>query len=113
MPLHDMMAKAGQPLKFGELSGDLEGRRRRWQGQAGCVAGALFHPGAVLQQECLPQGQADPEQPPKTWFEMQGILDKLQDAGYTCPYTTSWPVWVHVDNVSAVSGVPARPTRGS
>jgi len=43
---------------------------------------------------------------------MQGMLDKLQDAGYACPYTTSWPVWVHVDNVSAISGVPATTDKG-
>ena len=54
----------------------------------------------------------DPEQAPKTWFEMQGMLDKLQDAGYACPYTSSWPVWVHIDNVSAVSGLPAVTDKG-
>jgi sn-glycerol 3-phosphate transport system substrate-binding protein len=43
---------------------------------------------------------------------MQGMLDKLQDAGYACPYTSSWPVWVHVDNVSAISGVPAATDKG-
>ena len=43
---------------------------------------------------------------------MQGMLDKLQEAGYSCPYTTSWPVWVHVDNVSAISGVPAMSDKG-
>jgi len=44
---------------------------------------------------------------------MQGMLDKLQEVGgYDCPYTTSWPVWVHVDNVSAVSGLPATTDKG-
>jgi sn-glycerol 3-phosphate transport system substrate-binding protein len=54
----------------------------------------------------------DPERPPVTWFEMQGVLDKLQGAGYACPYTSSWPVWVHLDNVSALSGVPASTDKG-
>ena len=58
------------------------------------------------------KAKLDPEQPPKTWFEMQGMLDKLQEAGYACPYTTSWPVWVHIDNVSALSGVPAVGDKG-
>ena len=58
------------------------------------------------------KAKLDPEQAPKTWLEMQGMLDKLQDAGYSCPYTSSWPVWVHVDNVSAISGVPAMTEKG-
>ena len=63
-------------------------------------------------KNALRKAKLDPEQPPKTWFEMQGMLDKLQDAGYQCPYTSSWPVWVHVDNVSAISGVPATSDKG-
>ena len=55
----------------------------------------------------------DPETPPKTWFEMQGVLDKLQAAGYDCPYSSSWPSWVHLDNVSAVSGTPAIDSKGN
>jgi sn-glycerol 3-phosphate transport system substrate-binding protein len=31
------------------------------------------------------KAKLDPEQPPKTWFEMQGMLDKLQDAGLRLP----------------------------
>ena len=27
------------------------------------------------------KAKLDPDQPPKTWFEMQGMLDKLQEAG--------------------------------
>jgi sn-glycerol 3-phosphate transport system substrate-binding protein len=63
-------------------------------------------------KNALRKAKLDPEQPPKTWFEMQGMLDKLQDAGYACPYTSSWPVWVHVDNVSAISGAPAVSDKG-
>jgi sn-glycerol 3-phosphate transport system substrate-binding protein len=44
---------------------------------------------------------------------MQGMLDKIQEAGYTCPYTTSWPVWVHIDNMSAISGLPAISEKGT
>jgi len=107
MPLADMMAKAGQPLNVGELSPELKASATDSKGKL--VALPLIYSTPVLfyNKNAFRKAKLDPDQPPKTWFEMQGVLDKLQDAGYTCPYTTSWPVWVHVDNVSSVSGVPA------
>ena len=113
IPLQDMMAKAGQPLKVADLSADL--KAGVVDGKGRLVALPLIYSTPVLfyNKNALRKAKLDPEQAPKTWFEMQGILDKLQDAGYTCPYTTSWPVWVHVDNVSAVSGVPAVTGKGA
>jgi hypothetical protein len=36
--------------------------------------------------------------PPKTWYEMAGVLGALADAGQACAYTTSWPAWVMMEN---------------
>lgn len=43
----------------------------------------------------------DPEKPPKTWYELQPALIKLQEADIDCPYTTSWQSWIHLENTSA------------
>lgn len=112
VPLHAMMAKAGQPLKFGELSGDLKAGVVDAKGKVVALPVLYSTPVLFYNKNAFRKAKLDPEQPPKTWFEMQGMLDKLQDAGYACPYTSSWPVWVHVDNVSAVSGVPAMSEKG-
>uniref|UniRef100_Q47AU5 sn-glycerol-3-phosphate-binding periplasmic protein UgpB n=1 Tax=Dechloromonas aromatica (strain RCB) TaxID=159087 RepID=Q47AU5_DECAR len=113
VPLYEMMTKAGQPLQVGELSADLKSGAVDAKGRL--VALPLIYSTPVLfyNKNAFRKAKLDPEQPPKTWFEMQGVLDKLQDAGYTCPYTSSWPVWVHIDNVSAVSGVPAVSDKGT
>ena len=113
VPLYQMMAKAGQPLQVSDLSPDLKAGAVDAKGRL--VALPLIYSTPVLfyNKNALRKAKLDPEQPPKTWFEMQGMLDKLQDAGYTCPYTSSWPVWVHIDNVSAVSGVPAVTEKGA
>ncbi|UCV04731.1 extracellular solute-binding protein [Dechloromonas denitrificans] len=112
IPLADMMAKAKQPLNVGELSADLKATVVNAKGKL--VALPLIYSTPVLfyNKNAFRKAKLDPEQPPKTWFEMQGVLDKLQDAGYACPYTSSWPVWVHVDNVSAISGSPATGDKG-
>ncbi len=112
VPLHAMMAKAGQPLKFGELSGDLKAGVVDAKGKVVALPVLYSTPVLFYNKNAFRKAKLNPDQPPKTWFEMQGMLDKLQDAGYACPYTSSWPVWVHVDNVSAVSGVPAATDKG-
>lgn len=112
VPLYDMMAKAGQPLKVSELSSDLKAGVVDAKGRLVALPLVYSTPVLFFNKNALRKAQLDPEQPPKTWFEMQGMLDKLQDAGYACPYTSSWPVWVHIDNVSALSGVPAMSEKG-
>jgi sn-glycerol 3-phosphate transport system substrate-binding protein len=42
----------------------------------------------------------DPETPPKTWYEMPKAMGALVKAGYDCVFTTVWPSWVQVENMS-------------
>ena len=112
IPLHDMMAKAGQPLNVGELSNDLKAGVIDGKGKLVALPLVYSTPVLFYNKNAFRKAKLDPDQPPKTWFEMQGMLDKLQDAGYACPYTSSWPVWVHIDNASAISGVPAMSEKG-
>jgi sn-glycerol 3-phosphate transport system substrate-binding protein len=112
VPLHEMMSKAGEPLNLGELSGDLKAGVVDAKGKLVALPVLYSTPVLFYNKNAFRKAKLDPEQPPKTWFEMQGMLDKLQDAGYACPYTSSWPVWVHVDNVSAISGAPAMSDKG-
>ncbi len=44
----------------------------------------------------------DPNQPPKTWPELADMTKKIVDAGgATCGFTTGWPSWVQIENMSA------------
>jgi len=107
VPLHEMLAKAGVKLDTSGLSSDLKANVVDAKGRLVALPVLYSTPVLFYNKNAFRKARLDPEQPPRTWFEMQGMLDKLQDAGYACPYTTAWPVWVHVDNVSAVSGLPA------
>jgi sn-glycerol 3-phosphate transport system substrate-binding protein len=42
----------------------------------------------------------DPQVPPKTWYEMPKAMGELVKAGYECVYTTVWPSWVQIENMS-------------
>ena len=112
VPLYQLMAKAGEPLKISDMSVDLKAGVFDAKGRLVALPVAYSTPVLFYNKTAFRKAKLDPDQPPKTWFEMQGMLDKLQSAGYTCPYTTSWPVWVHIDNVSSVSGVPSMSDKG-
>ena len=111
-PLYQVMAKAGEPLKLGALSGDLKAGVVDGKGKLVALPMLYSTPVLFYNKNAFRKAGLNPDQPPQTWFEMQGMLDKLQEAGYACPYTSSWPVWVHLDNVSAVSGLPAANDKG-
>lgn len=112
VPLHQMMSRAGQKLNLGDISRDLKAGVVDRQGRLVALPLVYSTPVLFYNKNAFRKAGLDPERPPVTWFEMQGVLDKLQGAGYSCPYTSSWPVWIHVDNVSALSGVPAATDKG-
>ena len=112
LPLHEVMSKAGQSMPLADLPAEMKAGVTDARGKLVALPLVYSTPVLFYNKNAFRKAGLDPEQPPKTWFEMQGMLDKLQDAGYTCPYTSSWPVWVHIDNVSAVSGLPAVSEKG-
>ncbi|MEW6688357.1 MAG: sn-glycerol-3-phosphate ABC transporter substrate-binding protein UgpB [Pseudomonadota bacterium] len=46
------------------------------------------------------KAKLDPERPPATWYEMPQAMGALAEAGYECVYTTVWPSWVQIENMS-------------
>ncbi len=48
----------------------------------------------------------DENNPPKTWPEMEMAGRRLRAAGVPCGFTTHWPSWVHVENLSALHNIP-------
>lgn len=48
----------------------------------------------------------DPDQPPRTWWEVQHAAGALFDRDVKCPLTSARFSWVHVENVSSQHGEP-------
>lgn len=112
VPLHSMMQKAGEKFSL-TLPEVLRPGVTDARGKLVALPIIYSTPVLFYNKNAMRKAGLDPEAPPKTWFEMQGVLDKLQAAGYDCPYSSSWPSWVHLDNVSAVSGTPAIDNKGN
>jgi len=48
----------------------------------------------------------NPDQPPKTWKELNAAALQLKVRGQDCVYTSGWPAWMHMENFSAWHNVP-------
>lgn len=112
-PLHDVMREAKEPLDGAKLSPELRVGVSDAKGRLFALPVALSTPVLYFNKASFRKAGLDPEKPPKTWWEVQQAADKLFDAGSRCPFTTSWPTWVHIDNVSAWNGAEVSDAKGN
>lgn len=111
-PLYGVMKDAKEPFDASALSKDLRAGVVDEKGRI--IALPVAYSTAVLfyNRNAFRKAKLDPDKAPGTWQEMQEVAGKLQAAGYDCPYTTSWPTWVHIDNVSALADSPVATAKG-
>lgn len=111
-PLYQVMSEAKVPFNANSLSADLKAGATDEKGKLVALPVAYSTPVLFYNKAAFKKAGLDPEKPPKTWWEMQETAGKLYDAGYKCPYTTSWPTWIHIDNLSALSSAPVATAKG-
>ncbi|HRE87469.1 extracellular solute-binding protein, partial [Accumulibacter sp.] len=111
-PLYLVMKQAKQPFDGRKLSPELRVGLDDAKGNLFALPLALSTPVLYINKEAFRKAGLDPENPPKTWAAAQKAADKLFDSGSACPYTTSWPAWVHIDNLSAWNGSEVSDAKG-
>lgn len=111
-PLHEVMKSAKEPFDAAKLSPELRDGLSDGKGQLMALPVAFSTPVLYINKAAFKKAGLDPESPPKTWQQMQDTAGRLFESGERCPFTTSWPVWVFVDNMSAWSGVDVGDAKG-
>ncbi len=111
-PLHEVMREAKEKFDASKLSPELRDGLTDAKGQLFALPVAFSTPVLYVNKALFRKAGLDPENPPKTWFEAQEAAGKLADAGNSCPFTTSWPVQVFIDNVSAWDGAEVNDAKG-
>src|ERR1700753_2888710 len=48
----------------------------------------------------------DPNQPPKTWADVEADAKKIKAAGYSWGYSAGWQSWIQLENYSAWHAAP-------
>ncbi len=56
--------------------------------------------------DLLEQAGIAPDVDLSTWESVSGVVDQLAEAGVSCPYTTAWQSWVHLESFSAYHDLP-------
>ena len=111
-PLHELMRAAREPFDASKLSPELRESLTDSRGRLMALPLAFSTPVLYINKEAFRKARLDPEKPPKTWLEMQEVAGQLFEAGESCPFTTSWPTWTFIDNISTWSGVDVSDNRG-
>ncbi len=103
-PLHQVMSAAKEKFDGKQFAPELRVRVADAKGNLNALPLAMSTPVLYYNKSAFRQAGLDPEKPPRTWWEVQHAAGKLFDAGLRCPYTSSWPAWVHIDNTSVLNG---------
>jgi sn-glycerol 3-phosphate transport system substrate-binding protein len=111
-PLHQVMKEENVPFDGKKLAPELRVGLADAQGNLIALPMGMSTPVLFINKAAFRKAGLDPEKPPKTWADVQKAADKLFDSGSTCPYTTSWPAWVHIDNLSSWNGVEVADAKG-
>lgn len=112
-PLHEVMKAAKEPFDAGRLSPELRAGLTDAKGQLIALPLAFSTPVLYINKAAFRKAGLNPEIPPKTWQEMQDMAGRLVESGERCPFTTSWPVWIFIDNISAWNGVEVGDAKGA
>src|SRR6478672_6790863 len=106
VPVYKLMKDADEPFNPKAYLGPVSGYYTDSKGQ---MLSMPFNSSTVVfyvNKDAFKKAGLDPNKPPKTWKEVVAASEKLKASGQACAYTTSWPSWVHVENMSAWHNVP-------
>ncbi len=99
-PLWQVMAEAGEKL---DPKAYLPAVASYFSDDAGRLLGLPFNvstPILFYNKTAFRKAKQDPDKPPRTWYEMPPVMGEILESGLECAYTTTWPAWVHIENMS-------------
>jgi len=106
LPLYKVMADAKEKFSNATIFPVLVDNVDDSKGRILALPLAQSVPLLFYNRDALRKAGADPDQPPKTWWEVQQAAGKLFDAGFRCPYTSSAVQWVHIENLATQHNQP-------
>ena len=106
LPLHKVMANANEKLEaaafFPVVADVVDDNKGRIQ----ALPLALSVPVLFYNKDTFRKAKLDPNKPPATWWQVQETAGKIYDVDRRCPFTSSNPAWVLMENVATQHGEP-------
>ena len=103
-PLHEVMREAGQKLDTAQFYPQVADAVDDASGRIQALPIALALPVLFTNRAALRKAGLDPDQPAKTWWDLQKVAGEIYDHGGKCPLTSSRFAWIHSENVSMQAG---------
>jgi sn-glycerol 3-phosphate transport system substrate-binding protein len=105
-PVYELMKDAGEPFDPKAYLPAVVGYYTDTQGNMLSFPFNSSTPVLYYNKDLFKKAGLDPNSAPKTWPEMAAVAAKLQAAGVPCGFTSEWPSWINVENLSAWHNVP-------
>jgi sn-glycerol 3-phosphate transport system substrate-binding protein len=105
-PVYELMTEAGEPFDPGAF---LPPVASYYTDAKGKMLSLPFNASTVVlyyNKDAFRRANLDPKRAPRTWQELEAAAAKLKAAGVSCPYTSAWQSWVHLENFSARHNLP-------
>ena len=106
LPLHKVMANANEKFDaaafFPVVADVVDDNKGRIQ----ALPLALSVPVLFYNRDTFRKAKLDPNKPPATWWQVQETAGKIYDVDRRCPFTSSNPAWVLMENVATQHGEP-------
>jgi sn-glycerol 3-phosphate transport system substrate-binding protein len=105
-PVYEVMAENDAPFDPDAYIGAVKGYYTTEDGQMLSLPFNSSTPVLWVNRDALAAAGIDPDTDLSTWEQVGTVLDTLKEAGSTCPLTTAWQSWIHLENLSAYHDVP-------
>lgn len=105
-PVFEVMADAGATFDQDAFIGAVKGYYTDTNGQMLSLPFNSSTPVLWVNRDALTAAGIDADVDLSTWDKIGPVLDTLKAAGSTCPMTTAWQSWIHLENLSAYHNVP-------
>ncbi len=105
-PVYEVMADAGAEFDADGYIGSVKGYYTTNDGQMLSLPFNSSTPVLWVNRDALTAAGIDPDTDMSTWEQVGTVLDQLKEAGSTCPMTTAWQSWIHLENFSAYHDTP-------
>lgn len=107
IPVYDVFKQAGVPLDEKAFVPTISGYYS--DAKTGHLLSMPFNsstPVLYYNKDAFKKAGLDPNQPPKTWADVEADAKKLKAAGYSCGYSSGWQSWIQLENYSAWHAAP-------
>ena len=105
-PVYELMAEAGVQFNPDSYLASVAGYYTTPDGKMLSLPYNSSTPVLWVNRDLLKKAGLNPDMDLSTWEKVGDALDRLKAGGISCPFTTAWQSWIHLENLSAYHDTP-------